>query len=109
MDDMNENVSWVFQKRDVTQPRLCPQCGDPMVVSWHGDIYDYGCANYACSLLYFGPPYTEAELANDSALVLGPPNCPRCLMPMEVVPVGQSWQFACQQNGCDGIWPPTGP
>jgi ribosomal protein S27AE len=109
MDDMNENVSWVFQKRDVTQPRLCTQCGDPLVVSWHGDTYDYGCANYACSLLYFGPPYTEAELGSDNALVLGPPNCPRCLMPMDVVPVGQSWQFACQQNGCDGIWPPTGP
>jgi len=104
---MDDNVSWVFQKQDAHQPHLCPQCGDPMQVSWHGDGYDYGCTNFACPLLYTGPPYTEAELANDSELMLGPPNCPRCLMPMAVVPDGQTWRFTCQHDGCDGIWPPA--
>ncbi|WP_104200157.1 hypothetical protein [Cryobacterium sp. Y29] len=104
---MDDNVSWVFQKKDVARPRLCPQCNDPMQVSWHGISYDYGCENYACSLVYCGPPYTEAELASGNTVVLGPPNCARCLMPMQVVPNGDAWQFACDQSGCDGIWPPV--
>lgn len=108
MDDMNDNVAWVFQKKDVAQPRLCPECGTAMQVSWHGDAYDYGCVNLGCALLYYGPPYTEAELAYDGELMLGPPNCPRCLIQMDVVADGDEWRFACNQAGCDGIWPPAG-
>ena len=106
---MDDNVSWLFQKKDVQQPRLCPQCGDPMEVAWHGTGYDYGCANLACKQLYFGPPYSEAELASTVPAEARTPNCPRCLMPLQIVPDGDTWKFACQQSGCDGIWPPTGP
>ena len=76
-----------------------------MEVSWHGDSYDYGCTNLGCTQFFFGPPYTEAELANDAPIELGTPNCPRCLMRMGVIPDGDSWQFVCVQDGCDGIWP----
>ncbi len=105
---MDDNLSWVFKNRDVQQPRLCPQCGEPMNVTWQGEGYDYGCENYSCSLLYFGPPYTEAELTSDHEVVLGPPNCPRCLVPMQVDRHDHAWQFSCHQDGCDGIWPPLG-
>ena len=103
---MDDNVSWLFEKQDVQRPRLCPQCGDAMEVAWHGDGYDYGCTNLGCTQLYFGPPYSEAELASDAPLELSPPNCPRCLMRMGTVSDGETWQFVCLQNGCDGIWPP---
>lgn len=106
---MDDNVSWLFQKKDVHQPRLCPQCGDPLEVTWHGARYDYGCANLACTQLYFGPPYSEAELASTVPAEARTPNCPRCLMPMKIAPDSNGWQFACQQNGCDGTWPPTAP
>ncbi|MDJ0376950.1 hypothetical protein [Cryobacterium sp. PH31-L1] len=105
---MDDNVAWVFEKKDVDQPRLCPQCGDPLEVTWHGTGYDYGCANFACPQLYFGPPYSEAELASAVPAEVRTPNCPRCLIPMHIVPDGENWQFACRQSGCDGIWPPTG-
>ena len=106
MDEIGENVSWLFHKKDAIEPHLCPQCGWAMDVAWHGDAYDYACANLSCTQLYFGPPYTEAELASDTALLVGPPNCPRCLIRMEVVPDGQAYKFTCLQDGCDGIWPP---
>ncbi|MBG6214629.1 MAG: hypothetical protein LH475_06400 [Cryobacterium sp.] len=106
---MDDNVAWVFQKKDVDQPRMCAECGEAMEVTWHGTGYDYGCANFACTQLYFGPPYSEAELASTVPPEVRSPNCPRCLIPMQIVPDGEAWQFSCQQDGCDGIWPPTGP
>ncbi|WP_105033676.1 hypothetical protein [Cryobacterium aureum] len=105
---MDDNVAWVFEKKDVAQPRLCQQCGDPLEVTWHGTGYDYGCANFACPQLYFGPQYSEAELASTVSPEVRAPNCPRCLMPMQIVPDDETWQFACAHSGCDGIWPPTG-
>ena len=104
---MNDNVSWVFQNQDLVQPQLCSQCGEVLSVTWLGDTYDYACVNLACTQLYFGPPYTEAELASDAMSELGSANCPRCLMPMNVVPNSDGYAFACLQDGCDGIWPPV--
>ena len=106
MDDMNENVSWLFEKQDALRPRLCPLCGDAMEVAWRDDGYDYGCARLACAQLYYGPPPTEAELSGHSLIDMAVPNCPRCLMRMEIVPDGDSFKYGCRQDGCDGIWPP---
>ncbi len=91
----------VQRNRSKGDPPRCDECELPLEEITHGYVYEWACANDLCAKRFqrtYAEP-TDPELL----IIMGRPQCYRCLQPRRVTRWGPVLRFECADPRCNEL------
>ena len=85
----------------ITDPPTCDECELPLEEITHGYSFEWACANNSCPRR-FHPTFAEM-MDPDLLIIMGVPQCYRCLQPRAMTRLGNIVRFECANPACNEL------
>ena len=87
--------------RHENDPPICNECELPLEEITYGYVFEWACANDSCAKRFH--PTFEELIDPELLIIMGEPQCYRCLQPRAMTRIGNILRFDCANPACNEL------